>query len=427
MVPCQLAVDANTPVSEASGNTFSASTSPEAVPAGDHASPSVRPVEQDDDCEMSDAPSVSDDNEADANVTSLNYSTGTAPDGGETPKPSITLMFSSYEEADRACPGPAWTPVRPDNTLPKTQQDRVQIVIRLLEALQNRTDVHDRAGSVYGSRWQKKDRAGNFVDYYDPAIMEKVCWDVLKIAEEMHTHQGASHLPFHDKEFNKCIYKTKDWTFGTRIDWMVKLMRDFKSRCEKLIKGAELALYVASPEEIYTTSEQNRKQNDKRQGFLKAGREISKKEKAAEDGAGTGAPFVDELQSEAQSEAAPKPAATQPKSTRKSRASASRTNIKNCVNETGVEVDEGGEAVAGEEPKPPAKPVRNQRKRTQTSRAGSSQKTSKNTSSGSGDQLNQADEVEAGRQLKKTRAASKKASDPASKPTGVRKQKRKNL
>lgn len=60
-------------------------------------------------------------------------------------------------------------------------------------------------------------------------------------------------------------------------------MRDFKGRCDKLIKGTELIMYVASPEEIYTTSEANRVQNDKRQAYLEKGRKVVRKQAEKDD------------------------------------------------------------------------------------------------------------------------------------------------
>jgi hypothetical protein len=68
--------------------------------------------------------------------------------------------------------------------------------------------------------------------------------------------------------------KTADWTFGQRIDTICEVMRLCKGRCDKLMKGGELVLYVANPAEILSTSKTNRTQNDKRQVFLGEGRRV---------------------------------------------------------------------------------------------------------------------------------------------------------
>jgi hypothetical protein len=91
------------------------------------------------------------------------------------------------------------------------------------------------------------------------------------LAEDLHLH-GPGFMPLHDPEFNKIIDKTRTWTFGQRIDTLVEVMHNFKGRCDKLMKGGEVLLYVANPGEVLATSKTNRTQNDKRQVLLGEGR-----------------------------------------------------------------------------------------------------------------------------------------------------------
>lgn len=91
----------------------------------------------------------------------------------------------------------------------------------------------------------------------------------------MHKH-GPSHLPLHDPEFNKLVEKTREWTFGQRIDTLVQVMHLFKGRCDKLMKGGEVLMYIVNPGEVLATSKTNRIQNDKRQMLLGEGRKAVK-------------------------------------------------------------------------------------------------------------------------------------------------------
>lgn len=163
--------------SDDTGNSFSTPESPEQESAGDDRSPSVPSGEEEDDCDMPDENSGSESKDDSTDRSSRDASTSTTD---KAPREAQSgLRFGSYEEALKACPGPGWTPIRPDNTLPQTHQDRIDIVVRLLDAFQNRQGVHDKPGKVYDSRWALRDESGNVVEYYDPIVMEKVCWDVL--------------------------------------------------------------------------------------------------------------------------------------------------------------------------------------------------------------------------------------------------------
>jgi hypothetical protein len=96
---------------------------------------------------------------------------------GNGPIPGLT--FRNQAEAVSANLGPTFTPVRPDHTLPQTDQDRQRIVLRLLQAMRNRDDVLDKGGNVFNNRWLLQDDNGNYREFYDEHAEEKVCWDVL--------------------------------------------------------------------------------------------------------------------------------------------------------------------------------------------------------------------------------------------------------
>jgi hypothetical protein len=42
----------------------------------------------------------------------------------------------------------------------------------------------------------------------------------------------------------KQVNVTSGWTFGKRIDTLIQLMSSYKGRCDKLMKGGELPMYV---------------------------------------------------------------------------------------------------------------------------------------------------------------------------------------
>ncbi|KAF2742370.1 hypothetical protein M011DRAFT_370594, partial [Sporormia fimetaria CBS 119925] len=181
---------------------------------------------------------------------------------------SSNLYFNSHAEAQAANLGLDWAPPENDDTLPKTDHDRRQIVARLRTAILNREGTGDKDTSpVFIKRWVDTEP-----DYFYPyKAIEKACWDIVGLAEKLHT-EGPRDFPLHDPDFNLKIEKTKDWTFEQRLSLVTQVLHTYKGRCDKVMKGPEMLLLVVAPQEALQTSKTNRVQNDNRAKILDEGR-----------------------------------------------------------------------------------------------------------------------------------------------------------
>jgi hypothetical protein len=111
------------------------------------------------------------------------------------------LHFSSIAEARQLTQGLKWGP-REDETLPKTQQDRESIVLRLFAAIQDMSDVKDKvSGAMFRNRWlgipteeplgeeeaAPREATGAFYDAWDK---ERICWEIL-VSKKIYTSVPA--------------------------------------------------------------------------------------------------------------------------------------------------------------------------------------------------------------------------------------------
>ena len=65
-------------------------------------------------------------------------------------------------------------PPAEDSTIPKTDDDRKQIALRLKFGMNNRTNMKDRNTKAFQLRWRDQNKP-----FYEEKNMEKVCWEIL--------------------------------------------------------------------------------------------------------------------------------------------------------------------------------------------------------------------------------------------------------
>lgn len=174
------------------------------------------------------------------------------------------LYFSNLDAAMSSIPPPTWHCPRNDNSIPTTDTERQQWVLKLLTALTNTDNVNDKPSKAFTKHWLNP-------TYYTATDKEILCWKILHIVEELH-RVGPSALPSFNPRFKDLVYSTHTWTFQERMEKIVQLLTYSKARCEKLLGGASIHRIVANPGDLIAIAKGNAKYNNKRQGFLKAGR-----------------------------------------------------------------------------------------------------------------------------------------------------------
>lgn len=70
-------------------------------------------------------------------------------------------------------------------------------------------------------------------------------------------------LSCQDESSLKIVKRTRKYQFADQIQVLLILMSEFKSRCDKLIKGGVLEQFVAALHDALQSARSNRKQNTK--------------------------------------------------------------------------------------------------------------------------------------------------------------------
>ncbi|KAF2029451.1 hypothetical protein EK21DRAFT_112826 [Setomelanomma holmii] len=179
--------------------------------------------------------------------------------------PASGLHFGDLPDAANAAqPLRHWTAPTVDATLPTSDLERRQWVVKLVDALNNATNVFD-APSRITKRWLSSP------PYYTDMAKELVAWKILGLTEAVQT-KGSSALISFDTTFWKNAAKSRAWTFVERMNKIIELLTCSKARCEKLLAGLGLQLVIANSDVVLRTTKDNGKQNYRRQAILVAGR-----------------------------------------------------------------------------------------------------------------------------------------------------------
>jgi hypothetical protein len=95
------------------------------------------------------------------------------------------MFFDSYDDAATKLDALNW-PARDDPGLPKSPENRREIVKELLAAMNDMTAFKDKAGPVFQNRWLRDGDAENAQgsstgagQFYEPWRKEKKCWEIL--------------------------------------------------------------------------------------------------------------------------------------------------------------------------------------------------------------------------------------------------------
>lgn len=103
-------------------------------------------------------------------------------DSGDSSDSNDSHSIMSYEEYLEQSRIPIFIPPKPDPTFPSTAAEQRQIVIELIRAMRDISDVVDkRSGAPFRKRWAPG------ATYYSALNLERTCWFLLKIAMDIHT------------------------------------------------------------------------------------------------------------------------------------------------------------------------------------------------------------------------------------------------
>ncbi|KAI4703887.1 hypothetical protein J4E81_000951 [Alternaria sp. BMP 2799] len=221
------------------------------------------------------------------------------------PLNSFGLYFTEVTEARQKARGLDWPP-REDETLPNTKEERIAVVRKLFTAIQDTSDIQDKMSSpMLKKRWlaesageSSKEGVGNAGEtkrtqkiatntVYKPWVKERLCWDILvslaiayaitganmnKETTERIYREGAGFVSILDPVMIDRCEKSRKLTFEERISKLVVVLKSYKSRVDKLLRGGCVEEYVLCPDTLLQISSSNRQQNDERQKDLTAGR-----------------------------------------------------------------------------------------------------------------------------------------------------------
>ena len=166
-----------------------------------------------------------------------------------------------------------WDPPEGDNTIPTSDEQMKAIVTNLVFAMSSTEFAADaEANNAWKARWLP----GQL--FYSKEKIVLRCWQLAETAKKLHL-EGPSALNCFDSKFATVEFaKTKNWTFQQRIDVMVNLLSTRKSRCDALMKGDQIDVFVGAPGKLLKTATANAPNNAKKGEALKRGREAIKDE-----------------------------------------------------------------------------------------------------------------------------------------------------
>lgn len=146
------------------------------------------------------------------------------------------LAFRNLAEAKEAMLSrhldEVWSAPTGDSTIPTNDEERAKYVAELLEAMKDTSSFSDKSDTpAFISRWTP-----NAINAPDPTHMEKVCWQLVNVAERLHI-DGPASLPIYDKLALATARKSRLLTFAERMRHLSALLRLSKSRCFSLLKG----------------------------------------------------------------------------------------------------------------------------------------------------------------------------------------------
>ncbi|KAF2729923.1 hypothetical protein EJ04DRAFT_568208 [Polyplosphaeria fusca] len=148
--------------------------------------------------------------------------------------------------------------------VPRTEAERCVIVCRLRDVFLDDTKCLDiRERPVFRRHW------GVYAqEAYKKWQVNRVCWEVLREAANLHTQGFFS--PVFEVDMDKHL------TFENRIAWIQELFLRWKSTCDAVMRGEKLVCYVLGPAswltELNSIKNRSEKYKERKRNKQMAGR-----------------------------------------------------------------------------------------------------------------------------------------------------------
>ncbi|KAH9862832.1 hypothetical protein J1614_010925 [Plenodomus biglobosus] len=147
-----------------------------------------------------------------------------------------------------------------DISLPHNDTSRAYYVRQLVAAF------HNTEGAINSGLGPHQQRCADLTigeNKYTPQEIETVCWQLVAHAEALHTH-GPRIFGIFDESKMSQIYKSRYQSFTQRIGFMCEAVTLSKARCDMLLKGESLEMFVGTAMTTISQSKSMKKTNGKR-------------------------------------------------------------------------------------------------------------------------------------------------------------------
>jgi hypothetical protein len=126
-----------------------------------------------------------------------------------------------------------------DDSFPLTNTSRNKFVEQLLNSMRDIREADDSVSLTrdFKTRWLKPGLKGEYI--YDELDMERVCRDLVSIAEILHAY-GLGSTRIYDPSTIEKILASKPLSFEDHISRLAYLMRKSKARCDMFMLGNTL-------------------------------------------------------------------------------------------------------------------------------------------------------------------------------------------
>ncbi|KAH7377361.1 hypothetical protein BKA66DRAFT_373196, partial [Pyrenochaeta sp. MPI-SDFR-AT-0127] len=183
------------------------------------------------------------------------------------------LFFANHAQAQQHAPQRTltrrWLSPQDDDSIPRDAEQRAAYVEMLLDAFNDVTQCVD-FDDAKSAQVPWRSTASKPAIYTDEQV-ETICWQLVSLAETLHT-RGPASLNMFDETKLGYAYTCRKLTFVNRIKYICAVLRLSKARCERLLKFEGLMILVACPTQLIAQTHRNKRQNALRQTYLVAGR-----------------------------------------------------------------------------------------------------------------------------------------------------------
>lgn len=179
-------------------------------------------------------------------------------------------IYESLHDAMQYRTKYTWNAPQNDESLPKTDVDRQNLVRQLIAAISRTDTAIDQRDKLFRAHWEDN---GVSSLYHSDLSKEHLAWYLLHLLETLHT-TGPNEVFFSfDTKFWDIASLTQHWKFYHRFKMVLTVLTKSKARVEKLMCGKGVQDVVANPKAVLQMITSNKTQNGRRGRCLNAAKE----------------------------------------------------------------------------------------------------------------------------------------------------------